>query len=311
MDTRVIAIVGPTAVGKSDLAVRLAEAYDGEIVNADSRQVYRYLDIGTAKPGKNETARIPHHLFDILNPDESFSLSDYQSRAFAAIRTILERGKIPFLVGGSGQYVWAVVENWSIPRVPPDAALRQKLENRASGQGKGELFLELQRLDAEGARRIGCHNTRRIIRALEVCYTSGQPFSRLLEKKAPVFDFLIMGLTQDRKKLYAKIDRRVDEMIDSGLISEVENILKIGYDFPLPSLSAIGYRPIGLFLRGELDRVTAINQIKFETHRYVRQQYNWFKLKDVRINWFDVDQEPLIGMSKLVGDFLREKTPKN
>jgi tRNA dimethylallyltransferase len=301
---RLIAIVGPTAVGKSNFAICLAEEFKGEIVNADSRQVYCCMDIGTAKPGKNELARVPHHLFDIIKPDESFSLADYQALACSTISKVESRGKLPFLVGGSGQYVWAVIDNWGIPRVPPDAALRKTLEKRATT----ELFEKLQHIDPAGATRTGPYNTRRIIRALEVSYTSGVPFSELQKKGTPLFDTFIIGLTQDREKLYKKIDRRVDEMVESGLVTEVENLVKMGYDFSLPSMSAIGYRQIGSFLKGETDRDTAVTRIKFETHRYVRQQYNWFKLKDDRIKWFDVDKNPLDGMRALVGDFLREQS---
>jgi tRNA dimethylallyltransferase len=301
---RVIVIVGPTAVGKSQYASVLARAFGGEIINADSRQIYRYMNIGTAKPGKIERRLIDHHLFDIINPDESFSLSEYQARAVAVIRDIGVRAKLPFLVGGSGQYIWAVVDNWLIPRVPPDTSLRRDLERKAAEKGRDSLFQELQRVDPEAAARVDALNTRRVIRALEIRY-NGQPLPPAPTKGAPLFDFLIIGLTRERQKLYADIDRRVDDMVRYGLFDEVENLRNMGYDFSLPALSAIGYRQVGLFLQGKMDRADAINQIKFETHRYVRQQYNWFKLKNDRIKWFDIDKHPLEGMQALLADFLQ------
>lgn len=304
---RLIAIVGPTAAGKSHIAICLAGKYNGEIVNADSRQIYRYMNIGTAKPGKDEFARVPHHLFDIIDPDENFSLAEYQELAFKAISDIQARGKVPFLVGGSGQYVRAVTQNWQIPRVPPDPALRETLEKRASEEGTEALYRELEQIDSESATHIGHFNTRRIIRALEVYYTCGVPLSKLQTKGEPLFDTFMIGLTQDREKLYAKIDRRVDEMVKCGLVEEVENLVKIGYDFPLPAMSAIGYRQIGLYLKGEIDLDTAVSQIKLATHRYVRQQYNWFRLKDARIRWFDVDKNPYEEIEAAIAEFITKE----
>jgi tRNA dimethylallyltransferase len=303
-----IAIVGPTAVGKSHFAICLAKEFSGEIVNADSRQIYRYMDIGTAKPGKDEFARVPHHLFDIMSPDENFSLADYRELAFRTIRDIQARGKVPFLAGGSGQYVWAIIENWQIPRVPPDPDIRKKLDKKAAEESGGEaLYRELEQIDPESATHIGHFNTRRIIRALEVYYTCGIPLSKLQTKGEPLFDTLIIGLTEDRQKLYAKIDRRVDEMVKCGLAQEVENLSKIGYDLSLPAMSAIGYKQIGLYLKGEVDLDTAVSRVKFETHRYVRQQYNWFHLKDARIRWFDVDKNPYEEIKAAVAGFLNKR----
>ena len=303
-----VAVVGPTAVGKSGCAIRLAEDFNGEIVNADSRQIYKYMDIGTAKPGKDELLRVPHHLFDIINPNASFSLAEYQALAFGTIRDVQSWGKVPLLAGGSGQYVWAVIENWQIPRVPPDPVLREKLEKRAvEDSGKSQLFEELRQVDPLAAEHIGPFNSRRIIRALEVYYTCGVPFSSLQKKGTPLFETLIIGLTGDRGKLYEKIDRRVDEMIEFGLVKEVENLVAMGYDLSLPAMSAIGYKQIGMYLKGELDLPTAIDKIKFETHRYVRQQYSWFRLKDDRIKWFDVDKTPIGEIERVLAHFLEER----
>ena len=285
-----VAIVGPTGIGKSRLAFHLAQAFGGEIVNADSRQVYRYMDIGTAKPGPEELSLVAHHLIDLVNPDQDFSLSQYQPLAYRAISDIQERNKLPFLVGGSGQYVWALLEGWRMPQVPPDPEFRHNLEGIAASNGADRLYRELEKVDPAAAQRIDRRNVRRVIRALEVYNKTNTPFSQLRNKEAPPFNTLLIGLTTDRVELYRRIDRRVDEMIARGLVAEVEKLVQMGYDFNLPAMSSIGYRQIGRFLRGELNLATAIQQIKFETHRFVRHQYAWFRSRDERIHWFDLQE---------------------
>ena len=194
---RVVALVGPTGVGKSRIALLLAKEFGGEIVSADSRQVYRHMDIGTAKPTKEEMAQVAHHLIDVVKPDEDFSLAEYQRLAYRAVADIRSRGKLPLLVGGTGQYVWAVIEGWEIPRVAPDAALRTELEKRAAG-GEGEvLYQELIQIDPDAAKRIDPRNIRRVIRAIEVSKTAKAPFSSLKKKKAPDFQTL-MSRTDNR-----------------------------------------------------------------------------------------------------------------
>jgi len=287
---RLLAIVGPTGVGKSKLALRLAQASDGEIVSADSRQVYRYMDIGTAKPGKEELSLVPHHLIDIVNPDEDFSLAQYQQLAYRAIEGIHQRHKLPLLVGGSGLYIWSVLNGWRIPRVAPDPEFRHNLEEKVARVGKDELYHELATVDPVAAQRIDPRNVRRIIRALEVYRGAEVPFSQLRRKTAPPFDILIIGLTADRAELYHRIDLRVGEMIRQGLVDEVKMLVSRGYDFNLPAMTGIGYKQIGMFLRGGLTLAAAIQQIKFETHRLVRHQYSWFRLKDDRIKWFDIQK---------------------
>ncbi|MCJ7743668.1 MAG: tRNA (adenosine(37)-N6)-dimethylallyltransferase MiaA [Dehalococcoidales bacterium] len=301
---RLIAIVGPTAAGKSRLALRLAPELDGEILSADSRQMYRYMDIGTAKPGREERALVPHHLIDILNPDEDFSLAQYQQLAYHTIVDIHQRGKLPWLVGGSGLYVWAVLGGWSIPPVPPDPALRRTLAERAAKGEVAELYQELMALDPVAAQKIDPRNVRRVIRALEVTRSAGVPFSQLQQKKAPPFQTLIIGLTADRAELYRRIDLRVDEMITKGLVEEVKKLVNMGYGFNLPAMSGIGYRQIGLYLRGELSLAEAIQQIKYETHRFARHQYNWFRLNDSRIQWFDIKDEVDSKVIKQVSQFM-------
>ncbi|MBI4296118.1 MAG: tRNA (adenosine(37)-N6)-dimethylallyltransferase MiaA [Chloroflexi bacterium] len=299
-----VAIVGPTAVGKSQLALHLARRFGGEIVNADSRQVYRYMDIGTSKPAVGERSRVRHHLIDIIDPDQSFSLAEYQALAYAAINDIQSRRRLPVLVGGSGQYIWAVLEGWQIPRVVPNAALRHSLESRAALSGKEALFQELTEVDPVSARKIGPHNLRRIIRALEVFQATGVPISRLQKKEPPPYDTLISGLTMERGELFHRIDRRVDKMVKEGLVAEVEKLLQMGYDYNLPAMSSIGYRQLAMYLRREISLPEAIERIKFETHRYARQQYDWFRLTDKRIHWFDVDTRLESAVEALVTDFL-------
>ncbi|MEE9520793.1 MAG: tRNA (adenosine(37)-N6)-dimethylallyltransferase MiaA [Dehalococcoidales bacterium] len=306
---RLVAIVGPTGVGKSHLAIRLSQSFDGEIVNADSRQIYRYMDIGTAKPSPEELSLIPHHLINIVDPDCDFSLAQYQQLAYQAIEDIQRRGRLAILAGGSGQYVWSVLEGWKIPRVPPDVEFRRSLEEKAAKAGTNELYQELVRVDPVAAQRIDRHNVRRIIRALEVHKGTEAPFSRLQHKKEPLFDALIVGLTMDRAKLYHRTDSRVDRMIERGLVAEVEKLLDMGYDLDLPAMSSIGYKQIGMFLKGELTLDAAIEQIKVETHRVVRHQYAWFKLKDDRIKWFDIESDNIDKeITTLVAQFLEGST---
>jgi tRNA dimethylallyltransferase len=297
-----VAIVGPTATGKSSLALELCRVCNGEIINADSRQVYRYMDIGTAKPAREEQAAVHHHLIDVVAPDEDFSLVLYQSKALEAIEDIKRRGKIPFLVGGSGLYVWALLEGWRIPPVPPDTVLRQELEARAKTEGIETLYNKLKETDPVAAERIDPRNVRRVIRALEVS-KQGKLFSELQVKK-PFVDSVIIGLTTDRTGLYQRIDSRVDSMIERGLVSEVESLAAKGYGFDLPSMSGLGYKQIGKFLRREIDLPDAIQQIKFDTHSFARHQYNWFRLKDKRINWFELGEDTNQAVHRFVQRFV-------
>jgi len=285
-----IAIVGPTAVGKSELALHLAQYFPVEIISADSRQVYRYMDIGTNKPTAVERASVPHHVINVVEPDEDFSLATYHQLAIEALKAIQQKGKLLLLVGGSGLYVWSLVEGWKIPSVPPDQKLRCQLEARAEQEDSQSLYQELQDIDPVAAAKINPGNTRRIIRALEIYHATGQRPSQLQRKEAPGFPILLIGLTRERSELYSRIDRRVDKMIQIGLVEEVEQLLKKGYSPSLPSMSGIGYKQIGQFLRGEMTLPQAIDKIKYETHRLARHQYAWFRLSDNRIHWFDTSE---------------------
>jgi tRNA dimethylallyltransferase len=305
---RVLAIVGPTAVGKTQLSLRLAQNFDVEIVSADSRQIYRYMDIGTAKPTPEELAQVPHHLIDIINPDEDFSLAEYQKLTYTAIDIIHKRNKIPVLVGGSGMYIWAVLEGWGIPKVPPNKSFRRNLEEKAALEsGREELYQELSRVDPEATERIDPRNVRRVIRALEVYQGTGSRFSQLQKKNPPDYDTFIIGLTTERGDLYRRIDQRVNQMLEDGLVAEVEKLLNKGYKFDLPSMSAHGYKEIGMFLNGGLTRESAVQQMKFETHRFARYQYSWFRLKDARINWLDIQRAADDEVMESLVAFMREE----
>lgn len=289
--TPVLFMVGPTAVGKSALALHLAQIFDGEIINADSRQIYRRMNIGTAKPSPEDRADVPHHLLDILEPDEEFSLSVFLDLARASITAIHGRGRFPIVVGGSGQYIWALVEGWQVPHVPPANELRRDLEERAGREGGEALHRELRELDPDSAARIDPHNLRRVIRALEIHAATGEGIPEARSKQTPDYDLLILGITTARKLLYDAIDRRVDRMLEKGLVAEVEDLLRVGYSSDLPSMSGIGYKQTALYVGGALTLEEAVHRTKFETHRFVRRQYTWFRPGDQRITWLEAGPE--------------------
>ena len=298
------AIVGPTAVGKSTLSIRIAQTFNGEVVNADSRQIYRYMDIGTAKPGKAEQCAVPHHLLDIINPDESYSVAHYQATAYSVIDRIQDTNKVPVMVGGSGQYIWSVIEGWQIPQVEPDHAFRDRLQLKAEKSGAYGLYKELSEIDPAAASKIDPNNLRRIIRALEIHYKTGNKPSELQTKRGVGFPVLIIGLTTDRHNLYTMIDQRTDRMIADGFVDEVKTLLSMGYNSDLPSMSSLGYRQMLMYLHGEIKLDAAIQKIKFETHRFARGQYVWFHLADNRIRWFTVGDNTENQINYTIENFL-------
>jgi tRNA dimethylallyltransferase len=298
-----VVIVGPTGVGKTALSLELAETLRGEVVSADSRQVYRGMDIGTAKPTPEERARVPHHLIDILDPDQRFSLAEYQDRAYAAIADITRRGRLPLLVGGTGQYVRAVVEGWRIPRVPPDPVLRAQLRKRAASDPQA-LYERLIELDPAAAEFVDPRNLRRVIRALEVCIKSGRPFSEQRGKSPPPDSTLQIGLTMERAALYERIDARVEVMVAQGLVQEVQALLEQGYDWSLSAMSSLGYLQLRGYLEGQISLQEAVTLIQSETRRYIRHQYNWFRLDDPRIHWLDAAESPYRSALALIRCYL-------
>ena len=282
-----ITIVGPTGVGKTAWAIEIAERLNGEIVSADSRQIYRGLDIGTGKPTRDQLARVRHHLIDCVTPDQAYTLADYQAAAYAAIEDVFTRGRQPLLVGGTGLYVRAVTEGLAIPPVPPNIELRAQLEERAASDGGESLYAELQQVDPEAATKIDPRNVRRTIRALEVFLTSGRKFSEAGRVEPLPFDVQRLGLTLPRDELYRRVDRRVDAMIAQGWLDEVR-ALAARYDEALPALSSLGYPQMRAVLHGTLTLDEAARDIKNHTHRFIRHQYAWFRPADPRLAWFDL-----------------------
>lgn len=285
---KLVAVVGPTATGKTDLALRLALAFEGEIIGADSRQVYRGMEIGTAKPTPEQRTRVPHWLVDVADPDEEFGLARYLDLAQAALDDIWSRGRCAFLVGGTGQYVWALLEGWQVPRVGPDWALRRELEERARGEGPQALHAEVAALDPEAARRLDPRNVRRVVRALEVMRRTGRPLSACQTRRPPDFAWLALGLDLPSEELYRRMDARVDAMMEGGFVEEVSGLLARGYRPDLSAMSGIGYRQVCQYLAGELSLEEAVARAKTETHRLARHQRNWFRRDDRRICWIDV-----------------------
>lgn len=286
MSRRLLAIVGPTAVGKSALAIKLAARFDGEIVSADSRKVYRKMDIGTAKPSVEDRSATPHHLIDVVEPDEPYSLALFLEQAASAIDRILRRGRLPILAGGTGQYVRALLEGWQVPTVPPDPALRRRLEDRVRSEGARALHKELARTDPTVAARVDHRNVRRVVRALEVSLLGGG-LSCGARTAAARYRTLTLGLTQSRAALYQRIDDRVDSMVASGWVDEVRDLLNMGYAPDLPSMSGVGYGEFAMHLAGRLSLGEAVQRTKYRTHRFARNQYAWFRPNDPGIRWFD------------------------
>jgi tRNA dimethylallyltransferase len=283
-------------VGKTELAIRLAERLNGEIVSADSRLFYRGMDIGTAKPTREEQARVPHHLIDIADPDQILSLAVFQQKAREAIADIHTRNKIPFLVGGTGQYIRAVTEGWSPPEVEPHERLRKELERLNEERGPSWLYEKLKGLDAAAAEKIDSRNSRRTIRALEVILTTGKKFSEQRGQSDSPYRLLAIGLTRPRSELYERVDWRIEAMFASGFLDEVKKLLEKGYSPSLPTMSAIGYREAIRVLHGELTEEQAKAEMRRVTRIFVRRQANWFKESDPNIKWFRVQEGILEAM---------------
>jgi len=281
-----VVILGPTAVGKTEIAIQLAERLNGEIVSADSRLFYRGMDIGTAKPTFEEQRRVPHHLIDVADPDQILSLAEFQSLAHRAIRAIHARGRLPFLVGGTGQYVRAVTEAWQIPPAAPDSHLRKALEHWAASIGPDGLHARLGVVDPQAAAQIDYRNLRRTVRALEVIFTTGKRFSEQRQKGGTPYQSFLLGLTRPRSELYLRIDARIEAMFTQGLIEEAQALLQKGYNPDLPTLSAIGYAEAIACVQSKMTPEQAKESMKRRTRQFVRRQANWFKPHDAEIHWF-------------------------
>lgn len=290
----VILIVGPTAVGKTDLAIRLAESLKSEIVSVDSRLFYRGMDIGTAKPSADELARVPHHLIDIVDPDETLSLAVFQKMAQDVIADIHARGSLPILVGGTGQYVRAVTQGWMPPEVKPDEKLRVVLETLKDERGKEWLYAKLKILDPAAAQHIDLRNVRRTIRALEVIFSTGRRFSDQRGSGDSPYQLATIGLIRPREELYRRVDERIEKMFADGLLDEVKALLDKGYSASLPSMSAIGYRECVSVVKGGMTIEQAKAEMMRITRVFVRRQANWFKESDPQIRWFDPTSENIL-----------------
>lgn len=278
-----VVVLGPTASGKSGLGIHLAQRFDGEIVSADSRQVYRCLDIGTAKVTLEEQALVPHHLLDVADPREIYSVSRFQHDAITAIDDILARGKQPYLVGGSPHYIQAVVDHLDIPHIAPQPELRAQLEARSLD----DLLAQLEALDPASAAAIDPHNRRRIIRALEVCLVSGKPFSEQRGVAHPLYRSLLLGIAWPRDALYARIDARVDERMRQGMVQEVRDLLARGISHERLDSLGLEYRYISRLLRGEYpDEAEMVQRLKYAIHDFTRRQLTWFR-RDTRITWLE------------------------
>lgn len=302
-----VVIAGPTGVGKTALAVHLAAGMNGEIVSADSRQIYRYMDIGTAKPTAEEHAAVPHHLIDVVDPDQVLTMADYQRRAYAAIDALHQQGKLPFLVGGTGQYITAVLEGWSAPEVPPSPSLRAELESYAAEHGVLALFERLRALDPVAAERMDPYNARRTVRALEVCLATGQPFSAQRRKMPPPYRSLQLGLTLAREALYERLDARVESMMVQGFLDEVRELHQRGYGAALPSMHGIGYAQLSAHLREEVTLEEAVQTTKHLTHSFVRRQYTWFR-KYTQLHW--MEQPAPDAVREVIMDWLMAEEPR-
>ena len=283
-----ILIVGPTAVGKTEIAIHLAEGLNGEIVSADSRLFYRGMDIGTAKPTREEQARVPHHLIDIADPDEILSLAVFQQQATSIIADIHTRKNLPFLVGGTGQYIRAVTQGWTPPEVEPDERLRSELERMKEERGIYWLYEKLKSLDPVAAEKIDARNFRRTIRALEVILTTGRKFSEQRGQSDSPFHLVTIGLMRPRVELYNRVDQRIEAMFANGFVDEVRGLLAKGYSPSLPTMSAIGYRECIRVVNGEINEEQAKVEIRRATRVFVRRQAHWFKESDPTIHWFQV-----------------------
>jgi tRNA dimethylallyltransferase len=303
-----VVLVGPTAVGKTELSLRLCEQVGGEVVSADSRQIYRGMDIGTAKATPAEQARVRHHLLDLRRPDQVLTVAEYQQLAYAAIDAIHGRGRVPFLVGGSALYVRAVTAGLRIPQVPPDSVLRSRLEEELARDGLAPLAARLQQIDPATAGQIDLRNPRRVLRALEIMLITGQSKIALEGAEPPPYRMLQIGLTRERGALHRRIDARVEQMVAGGLIEETKQLLAAGYAPNLPAMTSLGYREMIAYLEGRITLAQAVQRIQIETHRFVRHQMTWFR-KLPGLHWFDIDETNVGVIEAFTGGWLQDGEP--
>lgn len=288
-----LVIVGPTAVGKTSISIQLAKKCHGEIISADSSQIYQFMNIGTAKATIDEMEGIPHHLIDEINPQYGFSVQEFQKRATQKINEISAQGNLPIMTGGTGLYIESVTHGYSMPHVPINKKLRNNLLKFAEENGNEVLHKKLEDLDSIAATRLHPNDRNRIIRAIEVFDTLGKSIFDVTNKKTPLYNLLWIGLTMPREQLYQRINQRVDQMMDIGLVQEVMSLKEKGYHRNLTSMQAIGYKEIMSYLEGEISLENAVDLIKQGTRRYAKRQLTWFR-RIPEINWFDVTKEGVL-----------------
>ena len=285
-----LVLVGATGVGKTAVGTRVAGEIGGEIVNADSRQVYRGMNIGTSKPSTADFSSVPHHLFDIVEPDENFDVYTYNQLLRKTVCQIKSRSRIPILIGGSGQYVWSAVENWQFEMNEVDQGRRDEINQRFQVEGLQAMVNELQNLDSEAAKRIDTKNPRRVIRALERIASGSEPFISRKQSNCLNEGIFMVGLTLPRSRLYEVVDRRVEDMVRAGWMSEVKRLNQHGYGHTITSMGGIGYRELQAFMEKEIEWTDCLTRIRSRTHRLIRTQANWFKSEDSRIRWIDLSE---------------------
>lgn len=305
--TPLLVILGPTAVGKTDLAIAVAQRLQGEIVGADSRQIYKHMDIGTAKPTPQQRALVPHHLIDFAAPDEDVSLADFQRLANAAILEIANRANLPILVGGTGQYITALLEGWTPPEVAANPEVRAALEAEAAEHGTQMLYARLAALDPQATLLIDANNLRRIVRALEVIDATGRPFSEQRTKNPPPYTTRVIGLALDRDALRSRADTRFDAMVASGFLEEVRALLELGYSPRLPAMSAVGYGQMAAHILGEIPLTQAVTDAKTATHRFIRRQLAWFRGHDHGILWHNTIELDVLRLADETAAWLQER----
>ena len=306
IDAPVVVLIGPTAVGKTELALTLAKRFEAEIIGADSMQIYRYMDIGTAKPTEEERAQAPHHLVDFVDPDEDYQAARYGADGFETCQGIVRRGRLPLVVGGTGLYIRALVEGLFDVEAAPDH-IRSQLQSRLAAEGRAPLFEELQKVDPQAARRIHLNDTQRLLRALEVYQATGIPWSQHLaaqKKVRRLTRVLKIGLSCDRKELYRRINIRSQNMLKMGLLKEVQGLLDMGYAGSLKSMQSIGYRHMVNVIKGDWTLDQAVELLARDTRRYAKRQFTWFG-RDPEVRWLPPQQEADI--SSLIHDFINEK----
>ncbi|HBO33453.1 MAG TPA: tRNA (adenosine(37)-N6)-dimethylallyltransferase MiaA [Anaerolineaceae bacterium] len=305
---KLIILLGPTASGKTGLAIQLAQALNTEIISADSRYLYKELNIGTAKPTQDELAQVRHHLINCAILDQPWSIGEYKTEAEKLIQRLNDEGKIPILSGGTGQYIRAIRQNWQIPELEADDCMRTVIEGIGKEVGFEKLHDNLRVIDPEAASFIDFRNHRRTVRALEVIFKTGVRFSQIRSKETSPYDSLIIGLEWERKELYERIDSRIEQMLQEGFIEEVRQLIENGYKDALLKMGVIGYSELIAFLDGQTSLEEAVVLIKRNTRKYVRRQVNWFKPTDPEIHWLKA-QDPAI-LKKML-DLVRAKFKTN